>query len=160
MGLSGETTDWIKSPCDDCTAEHKLIDEYGYFCDMACGKRTAWINKKAGAEAMYSHLASMTDDELVEEIANIIKDEQKEKRSLDAEARDFGLLCNTKEITTKYARQISAILKVKIEEAVEKERERIELTIGEYIHFHRGEWCFSPKKYHEFMIALKGEPHD
>lgn len=32
------TIDFIKCPCDDCTAEHKLIDEWGYFCDLACGQ--------------------------------------------------------------------------------------------------------------------------
>jgi hypothetical protein len=50
------TTDWNKCPCDDCSAEHKLVDEYGYFCDLSCGKRTAWINKEIGADAMLTTL--------------------------------------------------------------------------------------------------------
>lgn len=44
-----ETTDFIKCPCDDCTAEHKLIDEWGYFCDLACGQRSHWISRCVGA---------------------------------------------------------------------------------------------------------------
>ena len=49
-------TDWPKCPCDDCTAEHKLVDEWGYFCDMVCGKRTAWIQREAGADAILEAL--------------------------------------------------------------------------------------------------------
>ena len=49
-------TDWPKCPCDDCVAGHKLIDEWGYFCDMACGKRTQWINREVGADAMLESL--------------------------------------------------------------------------------------------------------
>jgi len=44
-----ETTDFIKCPCDDCTAENKLIDEWGYFCDLACGQRSHWISRCVGA---------------------------------------------------------------------------------------------------------------
>jgi len=47
-----ETADWIKCPCDDCTAEHKLIDEWGYFCDLACGKRSYWIARCRGHQEM------------------------------------------------------------------------------------------------------------
>jgi len=35
-----------KEPCIECP--NKKIDDYGYFCDLACGKRTAWLNYKAG----------------------------------------------------------------------------------------------------------------
>ena len=41
---------WPKCPCDDCTAEHKFVDEYGYLCDLSCGKRTKWINREFGAD--------------------------------------------------------------------------------------------------------------
>ena len=44
-----DTTDFIKCPCDDCTAEIKLIDEWGYLCDLACGQRSHWISRCTGA---------------------------------------------------------------------------------------------------------------
>lgn len=43
-----KTADWAKCPCDDCTAEHKLIDEWGYFCDLTCGKCSYWIARCKG----------------------------------------------------------------------------------------------------------------
>ena len=48
--VKGNTTDFIKCPCDDCTAEHKLLDEWGFLCDLACGKRSHWISRCMGAE--------------------------------------------------------------------------------------------------------------
>lgn len=45
-------TDYVKCPCDDCTAENKLIDEYGYLCDLACHKRTHWICRLDGQEIL------------------------------------------------------------------------------------------------------------
>lgn len=36
----------MKDPCIDCPALR--VDEYGYICDLACGKHTAWINHQAG----------------------------------------------------------------------------------------------------------------
>jgi len=44
------TTDFIKCPCEECTAEYKLIDEWGYLCDLTCQKRSQWINRCRGAE--------------------------------------------------------------------------------------------------------------
>ena len=41
---------WPKYPCDDCT--EKQIDGYGYVCDLSCGKRSQWISREAGADAM------------------------------------------------------------------------------------------------------------
>ena len=38
----------LKCPCDGC--EGKIDDAYGRFCDLACGKYSAWCNYKAGAE--------------------------------------------------------------------------------------------------------------
>ncbi len=29
------------------------------------------------------------------------------------------------------------------------------LEIHDYLHWHRGEWCFSPKKFAEFMVLFK-----
>jgi len=48
-----ETADWIKCPCDDCTAENKLIDEWGYFCDLTCGKRSYWIARCRGHQEVF-----------------------------------------------------------------------------------------------------------
>lgn len=36
----------MKEPCIDCP--EKKIDDYGYFCDLHCGKRTAWFNHQEG----------------------------------------------------------------------------------------------------------------
>ncbi len=36
----------MNNPCIDCT--NKVVDEYGLFCDLACGKHTAYINYQAG----------------------------------------------------------------------------------------------------------------
>lgn len=41
---------WEKCSCDDCP--EKQDDIYGRFCDLACGKWTAWKNHEAGADAM------------------------------------------------------------------------------------------------------------
>jgi len=46
--VDNNTTDFIKCPCDDCTATYKLIDEWGYFCDLACGKRSHWLWRQMG----------------------------------------------------------------------------------------------------------------
>lgn len=35
-----------KEPCIDCS--NKQVDKYGYLCDLSCGKRTAWLNYRAG----------------------------------------------------------------------------------------------------------------
>ena len=35
-------------PCIDCLDLQK--DEYGYLCDLACGKRSAWENQIQGYE--------------------------------------------------------------------------------------------------------------
>lgn len=45
---------WEKCPCDDCP--EKQDDIYGRFCDLACGKWTAWKNHEAGADAMLEAL--------------------------------------------------------------------------------------------------------
>ena len=50
--VNRKTTDFIKCPCDDCTAEHKLIDEWGYFCDLTCGQRSYWIARCRGHQDM------------------------------------------------------------------------------------------------------------
>jgi len=47
---------WTKCPCDDCSLEMKCIDQYGYMCDLSCGKRSAWANYELGADAMLAGL--------------------------------------------------------------------------------------------------------
>ena len=39
-----------KKPCIGCPDMN--LDEYGYLCDLACGKRTAWLNHQAGMKEM------------------------------------------------------------------------------------------------------------
>jgi len=38
----------IPCPCDGC--EKKVVDDYGYMCDLACGRRSHWISEKAGVD--------------------------------------------------------------------------------------------------------------
>lgn len=38
----------MEDPCKNCS--DIKVDDYGYFCDMACGKHTAYQNFKAGEE--------------------------------------------------------------------------------------------------------------
>jgi len=38
----------ITDPCIGCPNIN--LDEYGYLCDIACGKRTAWLNQIKGYE--------------------------------------------------------------------------------------------------------------
>jgi len=44
------STDWPKCPCDGC--DSRVVDEYGYFCDMTCQERTHWLCREEGADAM------------------------------------------------------------------------------------------------------------
>lgn len=63
--LEGGTADFIKCPCDDCT--DRLIDEWGYFCDLACGQRSHWISRCMGAsEARRAGLVAT--ESLIEEV--------------------------------------------------------------------------------------------
>lgn len=48
--MSWRPKDWPKNPCDGCP--DKKEDIYGLFCDLACGKATAYINREIGADAM------------------------------------------------------------------------------------------------------------
>lgn len=41
---------WKANPCDGCV--RKVVDEYGLFCDLACGKATAYANYEAGTDAI------------------------------------------------------------------------------------------------------------
>jgi len=36
-------------PCIGCF--NRQVDDYGYLCDLACGKRTAWLNQIVGYQA-------------------------------------------------------------------------------------------------------------
>uniref|UniRef100_A0A6M3LB61 Uncharacterized protein n=1 Tax=viral metagenome TaxID=1070528 RepID=A0A6M3LB61_9ZZZZ len=38
----------MKEPCIDCP--DKMIDDYGYLCDLSCGKRSMWTNYMAGVK--------------------------------------------------------------------------------------------------------------
>ena len=46
--------DWPKNPCDDCPDKNE--DQWGLFCDIACGEHTAWLNHEAGANAILEAL--------------------------------------------------------------------------------------------------------
>ncbi len=46
----------VKEPCIDCP--DKVVDDYGYFCDIACGKRTAWQNYQAGIKEVVKWIES------------------------------------------------------------------------------------------------------
>ena len=61
----------IPCPCDGC--EGKVIDEYGYMCDLSCGKRSQWISERAGADIQlevdageYDKLEALTVELFVE----------------------------------------------------------------------------------------------
>ena len=43
-----------KEPCIGCPDMD--LDEYGYLCDLACGKRTAWLNYMAGMKKVIEWL--------------------------------------------------------------------------------------------------------
>lgn len=57
----------IKDPCKKCN--DKEIDSYGYYCDLACGKHTAYLNQKLGAEKVLEYL---NDKGLISSIGLII----------------------------------------------------------------------------------------
>ena len=48
--MSWRPESWSKCPCDDCP--NKVIDDYGYVCDLSCGKWGEWFMFEAGADAM------------------------------------------------------------------------------------------------------------
>ncbi len=53
-----------KEPCIDCP--NKVIDDFGYFCDIACGKRAAWENYMAGYDqALKDHNLDITTPDVV-----------------------------------------------------------------------------------------------
>lgn len=43
-------------PCVDCP--DKVIDDYGYYCDLTCGIRTAWLNYLEGVKEMVEWIES------------------------------------------------------------------------------------------------------
>lgn len=53
-GNSWRPKNWPENPCDGCP--QKVEDIYGLFCDLACGKHSAYINKEAGADAILEGL--------------------------------------------------------------------------------------------------------
>ena len=44
----------LECPCDKC--ERKVEDEWGYLCNIACGRRSAWRNEKHGAGKMKEYI--------------------------------------------------------------------------------------------------------
>ena len=42
--------DWPECVCDRC--KQKVVDDYGYLCDINCGKHIAYLNHEAGADLM------------------------------------------------------------------------------------------------------------
>lgn len=57
---------WPKCPCDGCT--HKAVDNYGYLCNMTCGKRSEWVSFEAGASLMFEVLKKQPYEEKDEKI--------------------------------------------------------------------------------------------
>ena len=51
---------WLSSPCDNCPS--KVEDSYGLFCDISCGKATAYANQEAGADAMLESLFKLAKE--------------------------------------------------------------------------------------------------
>jgi len=47
-------------PCEGCP--NIQVDSWGYLCDLACGKRTAYFNREAGADKMMQGLFEMAQD--------------------------------------------------------------------------------------------------
>ncbi len=86
----------IPCPCDGC--ERKVIDEYGYMCDLGCGERSQWISERAGADIQlevdageYGKLEALTVklfaevEELKKATKNMVKIEPEEARRIIAE---------------------------------------------------------------------------
>jgi len=47
-----EAKDTVMKPVEPCIGcPNMQVDKYGYFCDIACGKRTAWLNQMEGYQA-------------------------------------------------------------------------------------------------------------
>ncbi len=53
---------WQKNPCDGC--ENENADEYGFFCNLTCGKCSAYQNYEAGADAILDALIPILDKSL------------------------------------------------------------------------------------------------
>ena len=47
-------------PCKDCPDIQ--LDNYGYLCDLACGKHTAYLNREAGVDAILKVIWKMAKD--------------------------------------------------------------------------------------------------
>lgn len=46
----------MKEPCIDCP--DKLVDDWGYVCDIHCGKRSQWLNYQAGIREVVEWIES------------------------------------------------------------------------------------------------------
>jgi hypothetical protein len=40
----------MKDPCKDCLSVNKFVDDYGYLCDLHCGKHSAYLNHQEGVK--------------------------------------------------------------------------------------------------------------
>ena len=49
-------------PCVGCS--NLEMDEWGYLCDLSCGKRTAWLNYQAGIMEVVEWMKQNSSDSL------------------------------------------------------------------------------------------------
>jgi hypothetical protein len=71
----------MKDPCIDC--KDKIIDKYGWYCDISCGQHTAWENHQAGIKEVGNWLQDKVaeqrfDEEFIisiEQINSLLKGE-------------------------------------------------------------------------------------
>lgn len=45
-----------KNPCVNCS--DSSIDEWGFLCDLSCGKHTAWVNYQIGVKGIVEWIRS------------------------------------------------------------------------------------------------------
>ncbi len=55
MGTEELTSQLRPDPCKDCTK--KEVDDWGLFCDLACGKASAYDNYLCGAKDMFNSIS-------------------------------------------------------------------------------------------------------
>ena len=47
-----------KEPCISCP--ETVVDEWGYLCDLACGKRSTWLNYMVGIKEVVEWIETHT----------------------------------------------------------------------------------------------------
>ena len=55
---------WKPDPCKDCPTKRE--DEWGFICDIYCGKMSAYRNYEAGADAMLEAIKGLTNQEVID----------------------------------------------------------------------------------------------